>query len=191
MLSVYYSEEIEQQAITDVKDIPESAINFTKCTFRSCDLSDFKFVGILDSCVFDECNLSLTSFQNAMLQGVMFVRSKLLGVDFTNVNSLGLTIGFQESLLRSCNFNYLDLKKSTFTQCEIIETDFIGCNLKESNFTGTSFRSVTFHETNLTKANFTDAHDYKINPLTDQIKGAVFCLPDAISLLECMGIKLK
>lgn len=191
MLSTQYIEELELQIITDVKDIPESVINFTKCTFLHCDLSEYMFNGLLDCCVFKECNLSLTSFKNTMLQDVAFESSKLMGVDFTNVNALGLTIKFQDCLLRSCNFNFLNLKKTPFLKCEIIETDLIGCNLTESSFIGTTFKAVTFHNTNLTKADFTDAHDYKINPLTNQIKGAFFCLPDAIALLECMGIKLR
>jgi len=191
MLPSDFSEELELKTISNLLDIPSEAINFTKCTFMRCDLSGYKFSGILDSCVIKECNLSLTSFKDAKLQRVSFDSCKLMGIDFTQCNSLGLTINFTECLIRSCSFNYLDLKKAGFTKCEISETDFIAANLKESNFSGTTFRSVTFHDTNLTKANFTGAHDYNINPMTNQIKGAIFNLPDAVSLLECMGIKLQ
>jgi uncharacterized protein YjbI with pentapeptide repeats len=101
-----------------------------------------------------------------------------------------MTLGFSQCLIRSCNFNFLKLPKTPFLECTIIETDFIGTNLKSSNFSGSTFRNVSFNNTNLCETNFQNAQGYVINPLTNQIKAAVFSLPDAISLLESMGVKL-
>jgi uncharacterized protein YjbI with pentapeptide repeats len=182
-------EDIEDQTIEDLNELCLRGHNFSHCRFE-CDLSELRFDGILDSYVFKDCNLSLTSFQDAMLQGVSFESSKLVGVDFTRCNTLGLGISFEQCLLRSCNFNFMELKKTRFKDCEIIETDFIGSNLAESNFIGSSFSSVSFNNTNLSKAKFNGAHGYAINPLNNNIKNATFSLPDAVALLECMGIKL-
>ena len=179
------------QQFEDVNGIELCGSSFTACKFIACDLSELAFDGILDSCAFLDCNLSLTSFAHAMLQGVKFERCKLVGVDFTRCNALGLTLQFSECLIRSCNFNLLDLKKTKFIECDIVETDFMGTNLKEASFRQSSFRTVTFHNTVLIKANFTGATGYLINPLNNQIKDAIFSLPDAIALLECMGVKLQ
>lgn len=178
------------QSFDEASELEPAGSSYTNCQFTACDLSDLAFDGILDTCAFHDCNLSLTSFTGAMLQGVSFIRCKLVGVDFTRCNALGLALHFAECLIRSCNFNLLDLRKTQYVQCDIVESDFMETNLKEANFSHTGFRTVTFHNTILVKANFTGATGYQINPLNNQIKDAVFSLPDAIVLLECMGVKL-
>ncbi|MCK9310296.1 MAG: pentapeptide repeat-containing protein [Candidatus Cloacimonetes bacterium] len=190
MNMVDYLEDVNDQTIADLDGLCLTGRNFSHCRFESCDFSQLCFDGILDSCTFKDCNLSLTSFGDAMLQGVSFEGSKLVGVDFTRCNTLGLGLCFSGCLLRSCNFNFMDIQKTSFKECEIIETDFIGSNLAGSNFTGTSFSSVSFNNTNLSKAKFLGAQGYAINPLNNNIRNATFSLPEAISLLDCMGIKL-
>jgi fluoroquinolone resistance protein len=185
------TQELYNQRFNYLKGFEQSGLDITQCSFSSCDLSEVHFTGILDSCVFTECNLSLTSFQDAKLQGVSFVNCKLEGVDFTKVNTLGLTLSFAGCLIRSCNFSFVELNKTSFKDSELADTDLIGCSLKQSSFVNAVFRNVTFHATNLEKADFTGASGYAINPLTNQIKGAKFSLPDAVSLLECMGVKLN
>ncbi len=165
--------------------------DFTGCKWAGCDLSGQRFAGILDRCEFEDCNLSLTIFEQAKLQDVRFLRCKLLGVDFTRCSSLGLALSFRECLIASCNFNYLVLPGTCLSGCEIRETDFVGCNLSRSSFAGSVLHGVTFHETNLAGADFTAVQGYRINPLTNHVKDARFGLPEAVSLLECMGIKLQ
>ncbi|MBM3713440.1 MAG: pentapeptide repeat-containing protein, partial [Actinobacteria bacterium] len=125
------------------------------------------------------------------LQDVKFSACKLEGIDFTKVNALGLAISFHGCLIRNCNFSFLELKGTAFIECEIADTDFIGSRLQESSFAQTTFRHVTFHETDLRKADFTQATGYLINPLTCNLKAARFSLPDAVVLLEEMGIVLE
>lgn len=179
------------QEFKELQGVETQETDFTDCRFVECDVSGLHFSGILDRCMFEECNLSLTSFEKAKLQGVKFVKCKLQGIDFTRCNDLGLSVGFNECLIRSCNFNFMELKKTEFQHCEISETDFVGCDLTQSSFAHSVLHSVTFHETKLGKADFTDAQGYNINPLTNDIKGAKFSLPEAVSLLHSMGIKLS
>ncbi|MFO7660851.1 MAG: pentapeptide repeat-containing protein [Candidatus Cloacimonadaceae bacterium] len=184
-------QELYRQKIIELDSILTADWDFTQCIFSGCDLSDYGFNGILDECRFEDCNLSLTTFKGAKLQGVKFLRCKLMGINFTEVSSLGLALEFAECLIRSCNFNNLPLPKTAFHQCEIIETDFMGTRLAGSSFAGSTFRLVTFHNTDLNKADFSTAQGYLINPLNNQIKDALFSLPEAVSLLQCMGVKLK
>jgi uncharacterized protein YjbI with pentapeptide repeats len=190
MLSTEILPEYDQETFTDVSGVECSEGDFSRCRFQGCDLTERSFGNSLDRCVFEECNLSLVSFKGAKLQGVRFTKCKLLGVDFTICHMLGFVVGFTDCLVQSCNFNYLDLRKTAFKRCEFRETDFIGANLAGSDFTGSVFSAVTFHDTNLTKADFSEAQGYAINPLTNKIQGARFQLPDAIALLENLGIRL-
>jgi fluoroquinolone resistance protein len=184
-------QELYDREFTSSNDFQPAGQDFTKCKFSHCDLTGLHFDGILDACLFQDCNLSLTSFESAKLQGVSFLNSKLVGVDFTRCHTLGLVLSFKDCLITSCNFNFIALKKTSFCNCQLQETDFVGTDLQESNFTNAVLRAVTFHNTNLTKADFTGAQGYLINPLTNSIKGAKFALPEAVSLLECMGVNLK
>jgi fluoroquinolone resistance protein len=185
------SHEYFRQNFTDTAGLNLMDRDITDCNFKGLDLSEQTFKGILDTCVYEDCNLSLVSFDSAKLQGVSFKRCKLLGVDFTRANSLAMALSFEECLISSCNFSFLPLPKSKFLKCDIIEADFGGADLSCSRFSESVFRAVTFHNTNLTKADFTGAHGYQINPLNNKIREAVFSLPDANILLECMGIKLN
>jgi uncharacterized protein YjbI with pentapeptide repeats len=74
---------VENHKFTDAKEIASPLADFSKCVFANCDVSGWHFSGILDSCIFQDCNLSLTSFLEAKLQRVTFKNCKLAGVDFT------------------------------------------------------------------------------------------------------------
>jgi fluoroquinolone resistance protein len=185
------TQEIYGQQFKGLYGFEQAEADISGCSFAECDFTEVHFSGILESCSFTDCNLSLASFEGAKLQDVKFSGCKLEGVDFTRVNALGLAIGFERCLIRNCNFSFVELKGTSFRECEIADTDFIGSKLKESSFAKAVFRNVTFHETDLVKADFTEATGYLINPLTCMVKGAKFSLPDAVSLLECMGIKLN
>jgi len=180
----------QNSQFTELAGINLNEADFNSCQFRDCDCTGLEFNGVLDTCLFKDCNLSLTSFHSCRLQSVRFEGCKLMGIDYTGVSTLGLALSFERCLIRSCNFNYLKMPNSAFIDCDIIETDFAGTDLSGTDFSGTGFQSVTFHATMLRKADFSAARNYRINPHTCDIKGALFSMPEAVSLLEELGILL-
>lgn len=70
------------------------------------------------------------------------------------------------------------------------ESRFVESNLSEAHFEHSYLEQTLLHQCNLEKANFTNARNYSIDPTTNNIKGAVFSLPEAVSLLKSLGIKL-
>ncbi|HNX59047.1 MAG TPA: pentapeptide repeat-containing protein, partial [Spirochaetota bacterium] len=96
-----------------------------------------------------------------------------------------------DCVINSCDFCGMKLKKTPFTKCEIIATDFVGTDLTGVDFSRTIFRDAGFDKTNLSGANFTDARGYAINPVANNVRKAKFSLPDAVTLLEIMGIIIK
>lgn len=163
--------------------------SFVHCTFKNCDLSNADCSGTLfESCTFTECNFSLVRMNDAKMRGVVFTGCKILGVVFTPCDTLIIDMHFTKCVLRNCNFSGLSLRKMAATNCEIIDSDFINIDLTDADFTESSFQGTEFNNANLTRASFIDARGYEINPLSNKIRKARFSMPEAISLVEYLGV---
>lgn len=165
--------------------------SFSDCTFTKCRFERVDFTGsAFFDCVFNHCELSLTTIVNASLRDVQFKDCKLVGIDFTKCDPSLFRIGFDTCLIDTCNFSSLKLKQTRFIRSIIRESRFIETILQEADFEDSDLEQTLFHQCDLEKANFSDAKNYSINPLTNKIKGAIFSLPEAVSLLKDLGICL-
>jgi fluoroquinolone resistance protein len=165
---------------------------FTRCHFKNCDLSGANLSGSLfENCTFTDCNVSLVIMNDAKMRGVTFTACKILGVVFSQCNTLSVDMNFTKCMLRNCNFSELTLRKMSVRQCEIIDSDFINVDLTGADFSDSSFTGSEFNNANLTRASFIDARGYAINPLSNKIKKAQFSMPEAISLVEYLGVVIK
>lgn len=165
---------------------------FTSCSFTGCDFSGSDFLSSsFEDCSFTECNLTGAKFTDARMSKIAFRGSKIMGVDFTAANPFAMDISFDGCVIDSCDFCGMKLKKTPFMKCEITATDFIGTDLTGTDFSHTVFRDAGFDRTNLSGADFTEAHGYAINPVANNVRKAKFSLPDAVTLLEIMGIIIK
>lgn len=168
-------------------------IEFEKCEFTSCNLSGsgFKNCKFLD-CNFTKNNLSNLQISGSIFNGNNFYESKLLGIDFAKSSQrLGFSSNFYNCILDLCNFSQMDLKVIIIQNCSCREVYFCDTNLTKASLTGNDFDGATFHKTNFTKANLEGAKNYKINPFDNTLNQAKFNLPEAISILETLEIKLK
>jgi uncharacterized protein YjbI with pentapeptide repeats len=138
-----------------------------------------------------ECNLSLAKFLNTKLRKTEFSGCKLQGNNFSQADSFALDIGFRKCIISNCIFSELKLRKTSFTECELDDCDFYKSDLTEADFTLASLQGTVFENTILEKAIFTDARNYAINPLKNNIKKARFSMPEAISLIESLGIIIR
>lgn len=193
-MDIFESDEHADETFNDIsaqeRDFSNST--FSHCVFQRCDFSSSDFASALfEDCTFDECNLSLIKLNDAKLQKTMFRGSKLLGINFTHCSRFALDISFEQSFITNCNFSRMKLKKTLFRCCEITDTDFPDADLSEADFTEASFRGVIFNNTNLSKALFIDARGYAINPSNNSIRHAVFSLPEAVSLVEQLGVIIR
>lgn len=166
--------------------------SFSDCTFEKCRLVDVDLTAVdFSDCVFNHCELSLPKLINTGFHGVQFVDCKFVGADFTKISQQFLDLSFTNCLIDMCNFSALKLKKTPFLRCVLRETRFVEAQLPETNFEGSDLEGAVFHGCNLEKANFYQAKNYVIDPRTNKIQGAIFSLPEAISLIEGLGVKLK
>ena len=165
--------------------------SFYDCVFKGCDFTGSDFTDSLFSeCKILSSNLSLVLMATTKMQNAYFHDCKISGVNFTHINTLILQIDFKNSLITDCIFSSLPLKDKDFINCQIKNSDFYQTNLTGSNFSGSNLKDSIFENTNLSKTNFKEAQNYSINPLINKIKDAQFSMPDAITLLKPLGIKI-
>ncbi|NGX38855.1 MAG: Pentapeptide repeat protein [Chlamydiae bacterium] len=163
------------------------SVRFEGCDFSGLDLRKARFF----QCAFSGCNWTTTKVQDVRLQEVHMVDSKCMGIDFTVVDPSFLQLSFEKSLLSGCNFSGLILKKSRFVECRVKECHFVETNLEESDFQKSTLTGTLFHHANLKKANFQEAKEYQINPLNNSLNKAKFSLPEAVGLLEGLGVMIQ
>lgn len=183
---------IHNEVISDKSVFAEYGLEFQDCRLENIDLTAMDFcMYVFEDCVFDKCNLSLVKFNNARLNGVSFKDCKLMGIDFTQVDKLFLELKFEKCNISQCNFSFLELKGVSFDSSDLTAVDFVDSMLKKASFKNVKFKDVTFHNSDLRESNFTGAQGYFINPYNNNIKKAAFNLPEAVALLQGLGIRLK
>jgi uncharacterized protein YjbI with pentapeptide repeats len=114
-----------------------------------------------------------------------------MGTQFSECRALLLQLKFKHCLLRMAAFYGLKLKNTVFESCDLQEADFADADLTAAVFNACDLLMATFEGTNLEKADLRTAVNYAINPLNNRIKKAKFSLPEAIHLLDYLGIEVS
>ncbi len=78
-----------------------------------------------------------------------------------------------------------------FTNCQIKDSGFEQCNLEKALFDNCDLEQTVFLNNNLKKTNFEKAKNYLIDPKCNDLKDAIFSLPEALSFLSLLPIKIK
>ena len=186
--SPYYKErfsglELSAQHVEEVK--------FDECSFVDCRFIDSK----LEKCAFIDC-----AFQDSVLSAInpvdsrflrpKFSKCKVIGFDWSKAGKLE-NLDFEECQVDYSNFSSLQLAKIKMVKCSAKEVRFIEANMTDGVFTGTDFIGSTFFKTNLTRADFRRAVNYGIDVRNNTVKHAQFSLPEAMSLLEGLEIRIQ
>ncbi len=172
-----------------------SSRTFYACVFRGCDLTgaSLRFCRFRD-CRFESCNLSLVRAGASVFDGAVFKDSKLTGVNWTEADWKKLRLSgppeFRGCVLTDCSFLGLKLGGAVFRDCLARETDFREADLSGADFSGTDLSGALFNGTDLRDADLSEARSYAIDPGKNRVKGARFSLPEAMSLLYCLDIKV-
>lgn len=164
---------------------------FTQCNFDNATLCDCRFI----DCEFVNCTLNTTILTNTVFLGVSFDSSKLMGINWTtnywpNI-VLSSPINFYACDISHSSFMGLNLSEINIQNCKAHDVDFREADLSRGNLTNSDFYQSWFIHTKLMGADFTDAANYNIDVRLNDIKGAVFTLPDVINLLENLEIKIN
>ncbi len=168
---------------------------FVECTFVNCSfvetvLLDCRF----SNCTFKDCDMSLLQVPGSIFSGTHFTDSKLIGINWTHgdwgSNLLQEPLIFTRCVLNHSTFIGLELKEFQIKDSIASDIDFREADLTQSDFGGTDLAESLFSRTNLTKADFSRARNYNISPEENILTRAQFSLPEAMSLLYNLDIKL-
>lgn len=168
-----------------------SDCSFTKCAFGESTFSNCAFV----NCLFQGCDLSVVKVPNTNWVNCRFVDSKVIGVDWTRAggvrSELPLSLAFEGCNVSYSSFFGLSVAGLVLERCIAYEVEFGEADLSDGVFTGTDFQGSAFHHTNLSRADLSGAKNYAIDPTANTVKGAIFSLPEAVSLLRGFEVILR
>ena len=167
-----------------------SGCEFDGCRFEGCVLIDASFASCrFTECLFESCDLTAMKLKNSFFSDVTIQNSKAIGIKWEMCRA-PLGVVFQESNLAASTFYSLDLRHLKVTGCEAKEMDFSEANLKQADFSGSNLEGTVFDGADLEGADFSSAVNYTIDPMKSNLKNARFSLPEAVSLLKGLPIKL-
>lgn len=180
-----------EEEFTSYTDKKLYSIYFDNCTFTQCDFSkslfqDCKFT----ECKFINCDLSLAVLKNCVFNDVTFESSKLLGISWSDCVE-PFNVVFDACNISQNSFHLLDLRQMKFLNSLIKDTGFEECNLERALFDECNLEQTVFIKNNLQKANFETSKNYLIDPQQNDIRKAQFSLPEVLSFLSWLPIKIK
>jgi fluoroquinolone resistance protein len=185
--------EIENQTISDLElesgDLAGKQIY--GCTFKRAKLIESKWEGArLESCAFEDCDLSRMRLRNLRLVDVAFRRTRLMGSDWTEV-SPNPSVTFEECDLRYATFVKVSLRKAIFKGCKIVEANFVRCDLIEADFSGSDLTGTNFEECELGKADLSAARGAFVDPSRNRVKDARISRESAAALASFFGMRVE
>lgn len=172
---------------------------FFSSVFIDCDLSNCEiYESTFRDCKFINCNLSLSKFTDTNFSDITLTSCKLIGIDWTALERENrhpkkrkkFSITFQNSILDYSVFIGMNLYSASFIDSTLKEVSFENANLESANFKNTDLIGSSFRDTILLKADFSTAINYTINASINQVKGAKFSLPEAITLIHALEIEI-
>lgn len=172
-----------------------SSSEFHGCAFRNCSFAEavFERCRFVD-CEFRGCDLSLVQLPNCAFSSTRFTDSKVIGVNWARADwptaRLGEPLAFHNCTLSHSTFLGLNLKAIEIEGCVVTDVDFREADLSGSSFADSDLAESLFLHTNLRAADFGTARNYRISPAENDLEGAKFALPEAMSLLYSLEIEL-
>jgi uncharacterized protein YjbI with pentapeptide repeats len=169
---------------------------FHGCQFRDCSFVEASFINCkFSDCQFLHCDLSMIKLEGTALLGVKFKKSKLIGIDWTTADwpdiSIREPLAFDGCILNHATFIGLNMKGVRFVRCTARDVDFRETDLSGAAFVDTDLAQSLFLHTKLKGADFRTGRNYEINPSLNNIEGAKFSFPEAMSLLYNLNIILE
>ena len=95
-----------------------------------------------------------------------------------------------DCFLKYAAFIKMNFIRFDFSSNSIQESAFDECNLRESNFKGCQLERTHYTNCDMRKADFRETSGYQIDLKSNNLENARFSFPQAINLLNCLGIKI-
>lgn len=156
------------------------------CTLRRCHFVDCRFVG---------CRVSELTTSRTQMQFSEFTDCSLSGVNWSLLRPESRFADPFRSLkncrLRYNTFTELELPRTDFRGTDIVRSLFGDCRLSHCDFRGCCLEGTEFFRSDLEKADFRGAEGYQVDVMNCRMKGARFSFPEAMNLLNGLGIEIE
>jgi len=161
------------------------------CSFINATLKDCKF----DNCKFVNCKFISTANEGSDFKECVFEKCNLLSVDWTNLFTRNGVLPSVRKMTNCC-LKYVIIKrvnfgKFDFTTNDLVECTFSDCRLTGANFKGCNLKLTEFMRCDLACSDFSSAHGYLVEITSCKLKDAKFSFPEAMNLLNGLGIKIE
>ena len=188
---MFKTDDYWEEKFIEYNDKKLNSIHFDNCTFVKCNFSksifnNCKFI----ECSFVDCDLSLSTLKSCTFNDVSFKNSRLIGISWSNCEE-PFSVSFDSCNISQNSFHLLNLRQIKFINSLIKDTGFEQCDLESALFDDCDLELTSFINNNLKKANFETSKNYLIDPKQNTIEKAQFSLPEALSFLTLLPIKIK
>nr|WP_186001945.1 pentapeptide repeat-containing protein [Corallococcus sp. Z5C101001] len=164
---------------------------FYRCTFVNCELQQGRWKDtLLESCVFQGCNLTRANVIALRLRDVRFEGSKLMGIDWTGVAS-NPEVAFEDCGMPYSSFVGLSLHKTAFVRCVVREANFFDMDLTDADFTGADLAGSNFRGCTLTRTDFSGATGLLLDPARNKLKDTRIPSETAMSVVHALGMLVE
>lgn len=190
----YYEDRLFENL--NLLDSTAENIEFESCTFKNCRFENTLVKKVKFSlCTFDSCSIINPSDDNSVLVSCNFKGCALYGVNWLSLCSSGRFAKPVEAF-KNCNLKYntfanMNFRRFDFKGNSITVTLFAECDLSDASFYGCDLAKTEFFKCDLKKCDFRDAYGYRIDVLTNSLKGARFCYPEVSNLFESLEIVIE
>lgn len=188
--SIFSDEVIEDVYFFDL-EIPSNVltIEFNGCHFKNVCFSRIPTsISFYDS-IFEECDFSNVTLDNACFMRCCFSNTKLMGLVLSNVS-------IQDVLFSSCMLDYASFLESSITKCI-----FQNCSIKEVRFFKMKYQLVEFNTCEIIRLENISTSLKDIDFSSCLLIGGTFSLPDlrgvilnseqALEITKLFGILIK
>lgn len=168
-------------------------VSFEDCVFTDLGLEkseflDCSFIG----CGFHAVRMNLANVKGSGFQNVRFKQSRLQGIDW---QATAKGMGFLDVVFEGCAMEYGSFSRmkcggTVFKNCRLQEIDFSEAKAGGVIFEESDLKGAVFQRTDLRKADFSKAVNYALDPSENQVRDALFSMPEAVGLLREFGVKL-
>lgn len=170
-------------------------LDFVDCQFHRCTLEQVVLRRCrFTDCAFFDCQIVHPTIEQSAMTGGAFARCTLVGVhwhDLLGGGYLRMLEALTDCRLKYNHFVELRLSRFDFSGNAVIGSLFADCDLAGSSFSGCRLDRTEFFRCDLQKADFREAVGYQVDLATSRLKEAQFSLPEAVNLLNSLGILIQ
>ena len=169
-------------------DVEYIGCTFNGCVFAECRLVDSAFY----DCAFVNCQIISPVFDNSLVNLADFVNARLVGMRWDDACGLGKKSRPIKSLsncvLDTCVASGMNFLRLDFSGSAIRNTVFSDCDLSGCSFAGSDLSNTSFTGCSLKNADFSKSKGFRIDIRSNALRGARFSMPEAVSLLDGLGV---